>query len=220
MIQLRSLRSRASHLLSLPLAQWLMALVPTAVSLYLLVRDLGAPAWGVLIVPIVIGGVSGLADRFRKKAPAEDATEALIRAVDDYCAQVASRRAQRPWLLSSLVAYLSAFLLFVYGYADGKLDPSDRLEILVAATIAIACMLRVGVLSEDNPPEMGTDTALTTLFRYRDEAQCKDRYQELMSKIHKDSWTMEDLVQFAAAEDHDHRRRKLRGRRRSLKAVQ
>lgn len=221
MTQPRSFWRRLSDILGLPLAQWLMAFAPATISLLFLYRDLGVPAiWMVLAVPIVVGVCSWLASRGRNISEPEDATEELIRAIDHYCAQIESRRAQRPWLLASLVAYLCAFLQFVYGYADGYLDRSDWIDILIAVTIAIASMLRVGVLSEDNPPEMGVDKALTALFRYRHDALCDTRYQKLMSKLQHESWTMEDLVKFAAAEDQDNRRRKLGGRRRSLKAVQ
>lgn len=121
-------------------------------------------------------------------------TEELLNAVDEYCEQVLSRRVQRPWVLASLVAYVSAFCLFVHD-DDGALV----WKTLSVAYMAIVCMLYAGTFAEDNPPVQGAEAIVAVLRSY--EPENREKYVLLMLKIRHGLWQMEDLIKFAASED-------------------
>ncbi len=56
---------------------------------------------------------------------------------------------QRPWLLVSLVAYISAFLGLVCGHENGEIV---GLHIATDLIIAFGSMLGAGVHGEEDPP--------------------------------------------------------------------
>ena len=125
---------------------------------------------------------------------ARQLVEKLVDNVDAYLTQRNARRAQRPWLVLSLVAFAIGYVSFAFGpAADGWVNWTVACALASLVSMAVA-----GCFSEENPPREGQGEMLSFLGLYRPiEAS---GYVKLQRKISAGRWTGEDLVTLAAAE--------------------
>jgi hypothetical protein len=202
--------------------QWLLAIILSCAPSYFIYSSLGwlpiLVIWAAIFIICAVSILTRNAFSRRPTQGAESSTDLLISAIDLFCAQIESRKAQRPWVLASLVAYVSAFLLCIHTLAgETSGNPAvmlpPRWEIALAVTIAIGSMLTAGFFAEDNPPE-DADDVLRTVLQYC--PMCPEQHAMLVSRIQEGIWKMEDLVEFTAIEEKEARRRSLIRRQRAI----
>lgn len=176
--------------------QWAGALILAVIPASFLIGKLGWLTFLVIMELLCVACIVSLKTPHCRRLPAqENSVEWLVATIDIYCAQFGSRRLQRPWLLASLAAYISAFLLFVFTLST---DQPAWAQAVVSTAIGVVCMSVAGYFAEENPPKEGARHVLRIVKQF--EALCRSEHEVLMSKIYRGAWQMEDLVAFAAAE--------------------
>jgi len=127
--------------------------------------------------------------------PLPTGTDLLIDRVNDYLIQRDARKAQRPWLISSLIAFVTAYVTFAFGPETTY----SRCWLIACVLAALAGMAFAGIFAEDSPPRDGMEEILAFVRFYAPLNPAK--YQELLTKITSGTWTNEDLVTFASLEE-------------------
>jgi hypothetical protein len=139
-----------------------------------------------------------LENRREQRQDPDDAIEAaatlLKNAVDNYCEQREARCREYPWLLASFSIYCGIFVVHIMMMARSGGSSS----FVLGAILATVAMIMAGCSAHEDPAKEGAKPLFDFLKGY--EPQSTHAYIAFRARVSDGSWTMQDLIDFAAEE--------------------